>query len=595
MKCVRSLFVLVLVYLTAPFLLPGHVAVASPSFSPVFNVSHYLLEGLALSSDNSTAYVAGVISFGNSQGGLFAVNLSSGVGSQVYANSSYTIVTVALNSANTVAYFIGYHYYQTTGGCLIAVNLSTGSDSTVYYNASSALLGLALNSANTIAYVTTATYGSSYSGSLLAVQLNTGVATTVFSTSLCAPQSVALNAANTMAYIVGTGYAGSHGCFLAVNLTTGATLFTNTSFTYALNGVALNAANTIAYVVGSGGGLGYTGTGAGAGFETVGFLLSVNLSTGIVTSLDFPTGGVYAPQGLAINSAQTILYLTGSTIGPLAEGGGGGLVATALPSTSPLTAAVSSSSISSSPTSASSSSSGRAVSSSATSTAAATSAPSTPARVVGDPMFVGFLQQRYQVHGLDGGVYNLLSQPSLSINALFVFLHSGVCPEVDGAILSNCWSHPGSYFGALGIQTAPGDTLEIRAGSATHGFDAVRLVGERVRAVKGVRVDGLALSFTFSSTHSMTVLVDNYRLVIENDDGFLNVMAIEVLDWQHLVAVDRPHGLLGQSWAPSKKPRTGQVMAVRDVAEGVEEDDFLIASTSIFGTDFVYNRFSATV
>jgi len=170
-------------------------------------------------------------------------------------------------------------------------------------------------------------------------------------------------------------------------------------------------------------------------------------------------------------------------------------------------------------------------------------------------------------------------------------LESGACPEVDGVKLSNCWSHPGSYFGSLSLQTSAGDQLEIRAGSAVNGFGAVVFDNEEVQAVKGVEGHGAKLSFKMLSSHSIAVTIDNYRMVVENSDLFVNLISIEVLDWQQLASVDQPHGLLGQTWKPSKKGRGGQVVSVKDVAEG-DVDDYVISSDTLFGTDFLYNKFS---
>ena len=209
-------------------------------------------------------------------------------------------------------------------------------------------------------------------------------------------------------------------------------------------------------------------------------------------------------------------------------------------------------------------------------------------RILGDPVFVGFLGQRYQIHGMDGATYNLLSQPSLSINAIFVFLDSGSCPVLDGVKATNCWSHPGSYFAAISIQTHVGDHLNIIAGIATTGFHAVRLNGERVKTVKGVEGKGVEVSLQMLSSHSLSLSVDNYCLVVDNSNLFVNLVSIEVVDWQRL-ASDQPHGLLGQTWKVSQKGR-GREVAVPYVVEG-DVDDYLIASGAVFGTDFVYNKF----
>ena len=45
----------------------------------------------------------------------------------------------------------------------------------------------------------------------------------------------------------------------------------------------------------------------------------------------------------------------------------------------------------------------------------------TASGVVGDPQFTGLRGQSYQVHGIDGAVYNLITSPQLHVNARFVF------------------------------------------------------------------------------------------------------------------------------------------------------------------------------
>lgn len=57
---------------------------------------------------------------------------------------------------------------------------------------------------------------------------------------------------------------------------------------------------------------------------------------------------------------------------------------------------------------------------------------STPGGVSGDPQFSGFLGQQYQIHGVDGLVYNIISDPILQFNARFTFLEKGTCPVVKG-------------------------------------------------------------------------------------------------------------------------------------------------------------------
>jgi hypothetical protein len=94
------------------------------------------------------------------------------------------------------------------------------------------------------------------------------------------------------------------------------------------------------------------------------------------------------------------------------------------------------------------------------------------AGVTGDPQFVGFRGQEYQVHGVPGHFYSLVSTPSVSVNAEFRFLSSGVCPA--SLPKAECWTHPGTYVGSVGMQ------LRVRRNATV-----------RVRVESGSVADGL--------------------------------------------------------------------------------------------------------
>jgi hypothetical protein len=97
--------------------------------------------------------------------------------------------------------------------------------------------------------------------------------------------------------------------------------------------------------------------------------------------------------------------------------------------------------------------------------------------ISGDPQFVGFRGQSYQVHGIPGQIYDIVSTPRLQVNALFVFLSSGVCPrEIKKAY---CYTHPGTFLGEVGIrvrvdhaggQRSEETTIRIEAGSWKSGL-----------------------------------------------------------------------------------------------------------------------------
>jgi hypothetical protein len=58
--------------------------------------------------------------------------------------------------------------------------------------------------------------------------------------------------------------------------------------------------------------------------------------------------------------------------------------------------------------------------------------------VLGDPQFMGLRGQSFQVHGIDGAVYNLVTSTSSQVNSRFVFLSKGRCPMVEGVESANC-------------------------------------------------------------------------------------------------------------------------------------------------------------
>ena len=204
-------------------------------------------------------------------------------------------------------------------------------------------------------------------------------------------------------------------------------------------------------------------------------------------------------------------------------------------------------------------------------------APSTS--VLGDPQFIGLRGQSYQVHGIDGGVYALVSSESTQVNARFVFLSSGQCPPIP----TQCWSHPGSYLQAIGVQQfvpASGTLhrLSITAGAAASGFGNVthngRLVGIGESFSEGV------FSFSLQSAYELEVRTEQLAFVFSNSDQFINQAVQPLLSLSRLSG----HGLLGQTHSTKLHRST-----LRHI-EG-EVDDYLVSGDSLFHTDFLYNQF----
>ena len=258
--------------------------------------------------------------------------------------------------------------------------------------------------------------------------------------------------------------------------------------------------------------------------------------------------------------------------------------------------AVSSSAVSSSAASSS------AVSSSGLSSSAVAAASSRPvatgaAMILGDPQFTGFLGQRYQVHGVDGYVYNLISAASLQLNARFTFLQSGRCPTVSGVVASDsCWSHPGSYLGELGLQLLVDGQLHrllLVSGGAEQGFLQVQWDGVDVSVGAsgsvGDHVSDDEVSWLRVSSHELRVTTPLFSFTFANSDRFIN-QQVQLRVPTHTLST---HGLLGQT---HRRPRGASAAAVqghratRDVLEG-DVDDYTLTEQHVFGTDFRFNQF----
>jgi hypothetical protein len=210
--------------------------------------------------------------------------------------------------------------------------------------------------------------------------------------------------------------------------------------------------------------------------------------------------------------------------------------------------------------------------------------------VSGDPMFAGLRGQSFQVHGIDGAVYNLISDTAHQVNSRFVFLNGPrLCPLLPSTNKksSSCWSHPGSYLGELGVKTSADDRIFIQAGSAVDGFELITFNGQPVKVGSEVELGYLQTnlgsgSLIVNNTHELQITVGYFTIQVENIDGFLNLRSVKVDSdqWGRLSS----HGLLGQTW--QNKRYSGKVQEI----EG-EVDDYVITDDNIFGDNFVFNKF----
>ena len=227
--------------------------------------------------------------------------------------------------------------------------------------------------------------------------------------------------------------------------------------------------------------------------------------------------------------------------------------------------------------------------------------------VLGDPQFVGLLGQSYQVHGLDGAVYNLISDQQVQLNSRFTYLSGGEC-VLDAATnqpLYTCWTHPGSYLSELALVTNGGDVVRVVAGKALTGFAAVEVssgtmeesshttttvlaVGDSA-SMTVLDEDGIPSTATITYTTLRTLTISHaglYSLTVQNSDGFLNILQLTVSSMQRLGTHTQSHGLIGQTWRAASAVKGSEVREV----EG-RVDDYAEASGDMMGCGFVYNRF----
>lgn len=205
-----------------------------------------------------------------------------------------------------------------------------------------------------------------------------------------------------------------------------------------------------------------------------------------------------------------------------------------------------------------------------------------PSSVVGDPQFVGLRGQSFQVHGIDGAVYNIISEARTQVNSRFVFLNEGECPIVNGAAESNCWSHPGSYLGEMSFQQIVDGKLHkvlVVAGPAKNGFSAVTLDGKDLAV--GDEFTYGSFSIKMVTVRHITLTTENFSFELSNSDNFINQAVANRVALSKLTS----HGLLGQTHQAKVYPTSARYI------QG-EVDDYVIADNDIFGTDFAYNKFS---
>jgi hypothetical protein len=209
--------------------------------------------------------------------------------------------------------------------------------------------------------------------------------------------------------------------------------------------------------------------------------------------------------------------------------------------------------------------------------------------IVGDPQIVGMQGQDFQVHGMPDEIFNVVSYPTLQVNARFTYLESGSCHDNFTA----CFAHPGTYISEEGFRVGK-DKIRVVAGSFKKGL-TVTVNGKAVHS----NVDLKSGAVQVVNHRRVVVHTDIMKITVSNSDHFLN-QELELSD-DKLVALGSSrkvlkdnerfhpevplHGLQGQTWRNV------------EYSSGLEYEgsimDYHVVDGNIFGTDFVFNQFSS--
>ena len=219
---------------------------------------------------------------------------------------------------------------------------------------------------------------------------------------------------------------------------------------------------------------------------------------------------------------------------------------------------------------------------------------------------VGFLGQVYQVHGLANEIFNVLSTPTLQLNAFFMFLGAGeamttgqqVDVEAQASPLAPlphtaAWAHSGTYLGSIGLQAGL-HTLIVNPGRYATGFRSVVIDG-RVVTTAGVVTQDAAdgLSIALIGAHVVEVRTRELSFRIVNSDGFVNLEAATLSRSVSPSAID---GILGQSADPTRyfPAYSASEQASSDVKSDFQKHmilDYLILDRDLTSTEFAANKF----
>jgi hypothetical protein len=220
-----------------------------------------------------------------------------------------------------------------------------------------------------------------------------------------------------------------------------------------------------------------------------------------------------------------------------------------------------------------------------------------PGCAQGDPQFNGFVGQSYQIHGVSNTVYNVISAPRFQVNALFTYLESGKCRRG-----TQCFSHPGNYFGEMGLLLADDagavTRVQLQAGPVDAGMRVLINDSELPSSNQTVTIGTSVVDF--STPFDFRLTTEDFTILFSNSDMFLNEQVAINTPLLHKIQEYKraaksnsadadvalrslPHGLLGQTWQSKVYPNRWKY---------IEGSLFDYVSSDIFGTTFKFNRFA---
>lgn len=231
----------------------------------------------------------------------------------------------------------------------------------------------------------------------------------------------------------------------------------------------------------------------------------------------------------------------------------------------------------------------------------------TPTSVRGDPSFVGFHGQSFQVHGIPNRYFNILSTPQLQFNALFRMLVDGQsmtagqmkaarvsrqlaatktnkAAKLAALPLTTAYSHEGTFLAEMGLKLNDVQVF-AKAGAYATGFSQVTVAGVAVSVGSAAVEVATGMYVTLSTPSVLTIDTPQVSFTLVNADHFFNI---------EQATLNTPHtddaqmdGLLGQTANPAWKVQNDKEFKNHMVY------DYLLVDMDAFSDDFVSTVYTA--